>query len=198
MSDSSPVAKTYFRDKFLADDYIRPLNHDLVWEIITKFHPRSVFEFGCGQGKNLALLLEEFGNLIVTDKAVGIDVSEYAIKKGRQSHPSLNSDSNHRISVGDEDTLVYMKSKSFDVSFTCSVLDHIEKEETIAEIINHLKRISKQGVILYETVVDNKQDIYYYPHDYDSYGFKRDPPDYAYVSNPGDGNTYSIWQWRRK
>jgi ubiquinone/menaquinone biosynthesis C-methylase UbiE len=183
-------AKTYF-SHYLADDQIRQLNRDLVNEIL-KFEPKSCFEFGCGQGKNLALLKG-----LGLSKINGIDISSSAIESGRKRF-ALNLNANQRIYVGDENTLAEkIKHGLFDVSFTCSVLDHIEHEITVDHIIADLKRISKKAVILYETQ-RHTPGSFYYRHNYEDYGFTK--LDYEYLSKEqdgGDGSVYSMWLWER-
>lgn len=127
-----------------------------------------MFEFGCGQGKNLKRIKP------FVDVVHGIDVSVPAILIAKQFIPFAE--------VGDENTLKYVGQ--YDVAFTCSVLDHIPE---IGGIIEELKRIAP-AVILLET--NSVQGRYYYPHDYESYGFTK--LDYSWKST-GDGALYEIW-----
>lgn len=177
-------AKDYFSNCFLADDVVRPLNHHLVDEIL-KYKPRSVFEFGCGQGKNLELIRSYKPNLI--RNIYGLDISKQAVE-------SAHHKGRDYVQIGDEEDIQYFGNKVTDVSFTCSVLDHIEHEITVDQILKDLKRISKKAVILYETQHDSPLDYYYY-HDYEAKGFTK-LKGYEYFSSPqlrGDGNTYHIY-----
>lgn len=178
-------AKEYFANDFLADDIIRPLNHDLVREIL-KLKPKSVFEFGCGQGKNLELLKEMNPLLEVNGCDISRIAVEQAIRRGRAEF----------VFEGDEEDLSAFVGKFTDVAFTCSVLDHVPEDKKIEQIVEDLKRISKKGVILYETLRDDAP-VYYYPHDYEAMGFVRNPPDYSYFSD-ADGSTYYMWKWIKK
>jgi trans-aconitate methyltransferase len=177
-------AKEYFSKHFLADDKVRDLNHILVDEIL-KYKPESVFEFGCGQGKNLDLLKHK--KQWCPAYVHGYDISHAAlteaIKKGRLY-----------TRWGSEDQLQFIPSKNYDVSFTCSVLDHIEHEITVDHIIADLKRISKNAVILLETQ-SNIPENYYYIHDYESYGFTKIRDCISRPEDDGDGLLYSIWKW---
>lgn len=177
---SSPLnAKDYY-SSYLADDTITQLNRDLAAEIL-KHKPRSVFEFGAGQGKNLNLLLSINPQIIVR----GIDISEQAVI-------SANSKGRDYISLGDEHAFTVQKNS--DVSFTCSVLDHIEHNLTAYYIATDLKLMSRKAVILLETE-RNTPDTYYYYHDYEAYGFKR--LDWRYYSE-ADGSHYNMFTWIRQ
>ena len=176
------TAKQYF-STYLADDVVRQLNHDLVKEIL-RYKPRSVFEFGCGQGKNLNLLPLEV-------KLYGFDISNKAVEQARIKGRNY-------VEWGDEGNLPRWTNQAFDVSFTCSVLDHIDNELTVDHILTDLKRISKKAAILYETQ-RNTPSTYYYPHPYEEYGFTKS--NYIYYSTEasgGDGSEYHIWYWERK
>lgn len=194
MSESSK-AKQYFKDTFIADDLVRPLNSFLVDYIYTQFKPTSLFEFGCGQGKNLQLYLGRYGNTSRFKRAFGIDVSEQAIIQGRKAHPGLD------IVWGDELVLSTLMRKGYDVSFTCSVLDHVPEEERVRFIIEQLIAMSVKGVVLCETQAD-KPEQYYYSHSYENLGFSK-LKDFEYYSDRsasgggGDGNTYFIYTLKR-
>ena len=164
-----------FYKKYLADGKAYPLNHELVRTIMS-FEPSNVFEFGCGVGKNL-LLLREKG----VESVVGIDISEGAVKKAREN--------GLKATKADE---TYLSSlSSFDVAFTCSVLDHIEN---VNKIVGELKRISRKGVVLMET--NDTPAKYYYPHDYESYGFVKTGYTYQSTQPDGDGALYEQYVFR--
>ena len=160
-----------FYKNYLADNNIIQSNIDLKNEIL-KFSPNSVFEFGCGTGKNLKLFEKNI-------KTFGIDISEKAIKMANQN----------MINAICADEKYLTKVENFDVVFTCSVLDHIEN---IDEIIQHFIRITNKAVILLET--NDIIDKFYFPHQYEKYGFTK-KHDYKFVSKKpyGDGAIYEIW-----
>lgn len=162
-------AKAFYRT-YLADDGVGPLNLKLA-ELIKAEHPTSVFEFGCGTGKNLKLL----GNVVTC----GMDVSPSNIicSHYRNDRPF--------VMIGDESHLGHLQS--FSVAFTCSVLDHIE---LVSRIISELKSIAPV-VFLAET--NDVPAKFYYPHNYEEFGFKR--LDFSWVGS--DGATYHIWEWRK-
>lgn len=141
--------KEFYRTHQLQNDKIMPINW-IVLNYINSLTPESIFEFGCNQGKNL-YWLEERGY----DKVYGIDI-------GNISHPKTD--------WGDEKTLATIPDKSFDISFTNSVLNHIPLEEVV-KIIYHLKRISNV-VVLGESMMDIDNERWF-NHDYEFIGFKR-------------------------
>lgn len=168
--------KDYYKN-YVADDVPTPLNVRLA-EFIKSFKPNSVFEFGCGTGKNLVPLNESIGDVS------GIELSQKAVE--RCVAKGLN------VVQGDEQSLLTM-NKTVDVAFTCSVLDHIEN---VGDIIAKLKSMARKAVVLCETT-----DIvakFYYAHDYEGYGLSIACDGYAYHSKAeqgGDGATYSIYAW---
>lgn len=185
-------AKEYFAQDFLADDDTRQINLDLV-DYIASIHPKGCFEFGCGQAKNLVLLRRRH----YIRNLAGIDISKRAIELGLKWRAKVDSVVNFALAVGDESFLKNVRTKSYDVCFTCSVLDHIPKNSTVEKILTELKRIAIKAVVLCETQADRPQS-YYYPHIYEGFGFHK--TDYQYYSDPyrtgGDGATYFMYTWR--
>jgi ubiquinone/menaquinone biosynthesis C-methylase UbiE len=167
-----------FYSQYQADDTLSPLNFQLM-DCIESFRPANVFEFGCGTGKHLARFKEfyEIGY-------AGLDISPLGIMTASLKHELRN------VMVADESLLPHLKS--FDIVFTCSVLDHIEK---IDNIINEFKRIAKKAIVLAET--NDVPGEYYYPHEYERFGFVK--MDYSWTSPKpeGDGATYHIWVWHK-
>ena len=161
-----------FYINYQADNKLDDIDYKLIEEII-KFNPESVFEFGCGSGKNLMLVKKLLPNVIT----YGIDIS------------ILNVIQAYLLGVdcvirGDER---YMQLGKFDVSFTCSVLDHIPNEN-INQVIGNLKAISKKAVVIAET---NELDgNFYYKHNFEKFGFKKVSE--AFKSQD-DGLNYYIW-----
>ncbi|HKU48507.1 MAG TPA: methionine biosynthesis protein MetW [Nitrososphaera sp.] len=168
--------KDYYKN-YVADEVPTPLNLKLT-EFISSFTPDSAFEFGCGTGKNLVLLKESIGDVS------GIELSQKAVE--RCIAKGLD------VVQGDEQTLLNM-SKTVDIAFTCSVLDHIEE---VDDIITKLKSMARKAVVLCET--DDIVAKFYYAHDYESYGLAIACDGYTYHSKAeqgGDGATYRIYAW---
>lgn len=128
---------------------------DKLREYLKTFDCETIFEFGCNAGYNI-LELSNMGKTVF-----GIDINKQAIEHG-QKELKLN------VQFGDENYLKEMKTNSFDLVFTASVLDHIPPEN-IDSIITHLLRICKKHLICSETQDEIDNDLF--KHDYESYGF---------------------------
>lgn len=139
--------------------------------LINGMNPYSVLEYGCGTGKNL--------NLIRAERRVGIDLSRPAIVDGIKSYEGID------FIYSDEAILSSFRNKQFDVSFTVSVLDHIEDIDFILE---QLKVVS--GVI-YALESKDKWQEYCYAHDYLDMGFK--DMNYGWKS-PATGADYRLYE----
>lgn len=161
--------KEYY-STYQADNQFSLLSKITLSEII-KFTPSHVLEFGCGTGKNLAPL----------DKAgiptIGLDISMMNVinAKTKNDLPC--------VMCCDESYLRNLAN--IDVIFTISVLDHIEN---IDGIIGEFIRIANKAVILSET--NDVPADYYYPHDYESYGFEKQS--FRWKSE-ADKAEYGIW-----
>jgi SAM-dependent methyltransferase len=144
---------------------------------ILSMHPKSVFEFGCGSGKNLKIIKDiakENGYEIET---CGLDIS---IVNVFQAHCN-GVDS---VIRGDER---HFPLRKFDVVFSCSVLDHIED---IGNIIGNMQSMATKAILLAET--NSFDHDFYYKHNYESFGFVK--LDYEFIS-PDDKGIYSIWKY---
>lgn len=161
--------KEFYRN-YRADNKRAELNEALT-EIIKAEAPGSVFEFGCGSGKNLIAL-----DCVVC----GLDISLVNVLTAH-----LNNNLPFVV-VGDETHLGHFRN--FDVSFTCSVLDHILD---IDKIIDDLKAMTNYAVVLAET--NDVVGPYYFRHDYESYGFRK-LEGFKWIGE--DEATYYIWIWR--
>ena len=162
--------KQFYRN-YQADNKIDSLGRRLVAEIMSH-SPVNVFEFGCGSGKNLAMIKSK--DQVV--ETYGMDIS---IVNVFQAH--INGVDS--VTRGDER---HFPARKFDVVFTCSVLDHIED---IKNIIGNFELMAKKAIYLAET--NSFQENFYWRHDYESYGFKK--LDYLYRSKDDKG-IYHIWK----
>jgi trans-aconitate methyltransferase len=159
-----------FYKNYQADNIIDEFDLMMYQEIL-KNKPRSIFEFGCGSGKNLKYIKDQLKEC----ETYGLDIS---IINVIQSH--LNGVDS--VIRGDERHLPLRK---FDVIFTCSVLDHIED---IHNIIGAFEQMAEKSIILAETNSFNSD--FYYQHDYESYGFSKTNIEYK---SDSDGGIYHIW-----
>jgi len=159
-----------FYTNYIADSNFDEIDEILIAEIL-KHEPKSVYEFGCGSGKNLAAIkqkieCETWGQDIsllncINTKLKGIDC----------------------VIVGDER---HMPLRTFDVAFTCSVLDHIAPTE-IEQVIGNLIECADKAVLLFEARTD-EPETFYWNHDYEKYGFKK----IATHKSAGDGFDYEL------
>lgn len=163
--------KEFYRN-YQADNVLDKLDWKLIEEMVL-LKPSSLFEFGCGSGKKLERMKWYDGNT----ETCGLDIS---IVNVIQAH--LNGVDS--VIRGDER---HMPIRKFDVSYTCSVLDHIED---VVQIIANLKSISEKAVFLAET--NSLETDFYYKHDYESFGFEK--IDFEFVSD-SDGAVYYIWKY---
>lgn len=150
---------------------IYSLNKHII-NLINQEMPKSVFEFGCGTGKNLSL--------IQAGERVGVDLSSNAIMDGWRKYKDIS------LTISDEGILKSFKDNQFDISFTISVLDHIPSPEAEG-IVSELKRISSKVYIV------ESNDVWHsfcFPHDYEDMGLTK--LDYSWIS-PKTGGEYNIW-----
>jgi len=129
-------------------------------------HYERIFEFGCNTGFNLNLIKKINPNASL----FGVDLSKPAIDQGKEKY-KLN------LEIGDENYLSHITHNSFDLVFTCSVLNHIPD---IDKIILQLQRIGRTCLFIECPIV---LGVNYYGHDYYSYGMKiikRYPPYMVY------------------
>lgn len=176
--------KQYYKTKHKVGDEIAPLHENLANLVIEFPHHYNVFEFGCGNGKNLKNLYHKSTQFF---ELRGLDISENTISEAKQHCKGFLD--KIVLEIGDEEFLKKYKDDYFHVSFTCSVLDHIPN---IDETISQLKRISSEGIVIAET--NDKINEFYFPHNYEKYGFKKQ--EYRYYSN-GDHAFYEIWVWHK-
>jgi SAM-dependent methyltransferase len=162
--------------KYIADDTLSELSNRLITEI-TICNPLVVLDFGSGSGKH-SNELQKIGI-----ETIGIDISMMNVVRAHSKYDLP------AVICADERILKFIHN--IDLVFSCSVLDHIED---IGIIIDEFKRMAR--VVMLAETRDAPGD-FYYPHDYENYGFKK--LDYSYVSEPpnGDGATYEIWKWEK-
>jgi SAM-dependent methyltransferase len=96
----------------------------LMAETVASFAPLSVLEFGCGSGRNLAVLRD-----LTPARLVGLDLNPTAIAWGRDNF-GLD------LQVGDETWLPAQGAGAFDIVYTVSVIDHIpQPQATIRALV---------------------------------------------------------------
>jgi SAM-dependent methyltransferase len=179
-----------FYKNYIADDKLDEIDKAISEIIVNHFAPTSVFEFGCGSGKNLMLIK----NAIPVIETCGQDISPMnclnAHLRGVDS-----------VIIGDER---HMPMRKFDVCFTVSVLDHIPPEN-IEQVIGNLQAMANKAVVIVEANLQDPEN-FYWDHNYFQWGFKNsvssvEPlgkvqalfPDFT---SSEDGNQYFIWVWK--
>lgn len=131
-------AKAFWRDADVTPCYKKPTLQSAAIvravEELNKVSPiKSVFEFGCGTGRTLAMIRHDMPEIALR----GIDINEKMLEAGR--HFKLD------ISLGDENDIPV--EPTFDLVFTCSVLDHLPDP---APVLNCLIEASKHLVVILE------------------------------------------------
>ena len=145
----------FYRNHYVPDnDNILDM-HISLRDIILSYNPVSVFDFGYGTGKNLKLL-HEYNKSISLN---GMDISPECQEIAQRLLPTA------KLWCGSEALLKEIPDKSYDVSFTCSVLNHIPD---IGNTMIELERITKNVIILCESMHQAK---FFYPHNYTIHGY---------------------------
>lgn len=168
-----------FYYNYQANDQVDDLDLMMNLYVIDQ-NPQSLFDFGCGVGKNLRFIHDTIReNKCVSIPICGLDMSFLNIVHARAKH---NID---MLIIGDEYHLCRLTQ--FDVATTTSVLCHIED---ISDIIKELKRIANK-IIICET--NDVVGEFYYPHDYESFGFEF----VGLEMVSGNQARYKIYQWNK-
>lgn len=178
--------------------------------------PRSILEFGCSSGRNLAVIQDLTPSASGNGRPVeltGIDINEQALRSAEEA----NSAGQVRYILGDERALDQFSNRRFDVVFTCSVLDHIPAPQW-REVYRELVRVAHTAIILLEPVWfdDATDDGSVYEADFKDLGIPAPPYSYSHpylrndpalriitrlnVNAPGDtryiefGNSYHLME----
>lgn len=165
-----------FYHNYQANDEIAPLDK-MMNEYVLNYKPFSIFDFGCGVGKNLNYLRKHSQHPLTI---CGIDMSFVNIIHARAKNEI------DMLVLGDEYHLC--RFSNFDIVTTTSVLCHIED---ITDIVKEFKRIAQNKIIICETT-DIKGE-FYYAHDYASFGFEF----VGLQMVSGNDALYKIYVWNR-
>jgi ubiquinone/menaquinone biosynthesis C-methylase UbiE len=165
-----------FYQTYLANDNIYEID-EILTDLVLEASPDEVLDFGTGTGKNLRLINHKRKGITLC----GIDISLLNIiyAHSRNDIPF--------VIKGDEYFLCRLTS--FSVVMTCSVLCHIKD---IDSIIKEFKRIATKSIIIAET--NDIAGEFYYPHDYESYGFVDLKKDWY---SAGNETTYKFYKYDR-
>ncbi|CAB4177852.1 AdoMet_MTases domain containing protein [uncultured Caudovirales phage] len=165
-----------FYHNYQANNNLFEIDRLLINEVLS-VSPQTILDFGTGTGKNIKFIHDLKPSIVVC----GLDMSFLNIIHARAKNelPFLI--------IGDESHLCRLTN--FDVIMTCSVLCHIEN---INEIVKEFKRIVNYSIFIAET--NNIAGEFYYPHDYESFGFKKTNKSWHSAAN---NSTYNIYQWNK-
>ena len=105
-------------------------------QLVRDLGVKTVLEFGCNVGRNLAAIAEHCPGVTVT----GIDINQEAVEFGREK-TGLD------LRVADERGLESFADGAFDLVFCVSVIDHIS---AIDEVCRQLVRVAGKAVFLME------------------------------------------------
>jgi len=171
---------------------------DVICEALEGMTLYSIFEFGCGTGRNLHYIIE--GHLSII-RAVGIDINYEILSVGKQEFSNLILINSHN----------YEYKESFDVCFTASALTHIESLCDVTEIIENLLYTCKTLILLEPFTGKNIPAFPEYtitPHtyfwDYKSILQELGCKDFEVIDSPlcdnetklGVGKYYKLWKVR--
>lgn len=132
-------AEQYWENRNVLDFYFGDsLQTRIICDAIKKCAPNSIFEFGCGSGRNLHFARKKIPDIT---RAVGIDINPEIIKRGIAAHDNikLHLSSDYKFTENE-----------FDLCFTLSALDHIDNRNEVKRIIENLIYISQRHVIIFE------------------------------------------------
>jgi len=107
------------------------------------FNNKSVLEIGCGPGGNLLEVLKSKPN-----KIVGVDISSEMVSLAKRNLPT-------EVNIIKIDgTSLPFEDKSFDMSFTATVLQHNTDESMMQKILQEICRVTANKVYLFERIED--------------------------------------------
>lgn len=126
------------------------MNRDMAREFVPIFglaKGAKLLDLGCGGGYFVRSLLD------LGIDAWGIDVSEYAIRQGRELY-----DLRDRIFVGSVHDLSRWKDETFDFIYSQQVFEHLPEEFTI-NLVKECFRVHKPGGHMWAGLVLRSYDI---------------------------------------
>ncbi len=119
----------------------------------------SILELGCNSGSNI----NHLRNLGYTN-LTGIDINESAILKMQYLFPETFEKAD--LYIGSlEEILLTFPDKSFDVTFSIAVLEHIHPD-TIHEVCKQTKRITKKYIVTCEDEAEILRKDRVFPRNY--------------------------------
>ena len=108
--------------------------------------PRSVLDYGCGEGRYLGILKEFFPEAVVT----GSDISDTALSIARRFHAGAQL-----IAMADE--TIHAASASFDLVISVEVLEHVRDARRAAKEMARV--LNATGTLLLTTPCANRYSL---------------------------------------
>lgn len=168
-----PSSKHHYAERYHLQVATTADNHWL-YGYIHALGVKSVFEFGCNQGRHLVQLRQQGCTV------AGIDINERAVEAAKM----LN---NLVVEWGDESRLETIGDESYDLVLTCSVLTHMPDIEAP---LRHLCRIARKHALFVETRTRTDEQNFWWRHDY--------PGDSVYSYYGKQVNSvYQVWHLRK-
>ncbi len=125
------------------------LKFDFLFDVLKLSEPKQILEVGCGAGKFIFSLADEFPDAHFT----GIDISNSAILKASQN----NRRNNIHFSVADAQQMNFDEG-SFDAIIVLDVLEHVNDPE---KVIQDCYRFLKPGGVIHTFIPCEAQSIYW-------------------------------------
>lgn len=119
------------------DDVKNYLNHLKFYRFAAQFvEGKSVVDVGCGSGYGCRVLKEEGGASTVD----GCDLSSHALKYAKDHFGRFATFSRQGVT-----NLSRYQSKTFDVSISSEVIEHVKEYRMEREALSELRRITREG-----------------------------------------------------
>lgn len=106
--------------------------------------PRSVLEYGCGDGRILTALLADA--VAAGRQLTGVDACERMLTLARQRLPS---NANVHLTLADGRDRLPFSAAGFDATLTCGALQHVHADE-LPRVITELHRVTRSALLHWE------------------------------------------------
>lgn len=107
-----------------------------------KFSKPKIFEFGCGGGRFLNLLKQEYKNFSYK----GVDISQGLLDCAQKDHPEQNFVCKDMVSASQE-----LEQESLDIVIWCASFQHLSTEKARLALMKNAYRALKYGGVLMMT-----------------------------------------------
>jgi 2-polyprenyl-3-methyl-5-hydroxy-6-metoxy-1,4-benzoquinol methylase len=110
--------------------------------------PQLILDFGCASGVGTAFLARCFPKA----KVVGVDISDYAIKKAKSNYKRESIDY-YCLDLSHSNHISFLQEKygEFDLIFTRDTLEHVEFDKQEKIVSAFTKLLERDGVVIAQT-----------------------------------------------